>query len=476
MTSTQLSIVGLLLLMFAAPVPFAKAEDQRPNFLVILCDDLGYGDLGCFGHPQIKTPHLDRLAKQGVRLTDAYSAAPVCSAARAGILTGRTPTRVGVYDWIPHNHPMHVPASEVTIAGLLKEAGYDTCHSGKWHCNGKFNSPDQPQPGDHGFNHWFSTQNNAAPTHENPVNFVRNGKEVGPLEGYSCQIVADEASRWLKSGRDQEKPFFAWVCFHEPHEPVASPPDLVSQYASSKKRGEAEYYANVANMDRAVGSLMKTLDDLNLTDNTLVYFTSDNGPETLDRYNGAWRSHGSPGPLRGMKLHIYEGGIRVPSIARLPGKIQPGTESAEPFSGVDLLPTLCAMAGVTLPEDLVLDGANATSALLGKKVERDSPLFWHYYRALGTAKVAIRDGDWKLVAHWDGPVISPGASLKAGDYELIKNAKLSHYELYNLKADIAEENEVAAENLEVTAQMAAKIQEKYAEVIAEAPEWKVPAK
>ena len=124
---------------------------------MILCDDLGYGDLACYGHPHIKTPHLDKLATQGMRLTSCYAAAPVCSPSRAGMLTGRTPNRSGVYNWIPGNHVMHLRKDEVTVAGMLKASGYDTAHVGKWHCNGKFNSPAQPQPGDHGFNHWFAT-------------------------------------------------------------------------------------------------------------------------------------------------------------------------------------------------------------------------------------------------------------------------------------------------------------------------------
>ena len=135
-----------------------RIQKDRPNFLVILCDDLGYGDLACYGHPHIKTPHLDKLATQGMRLTSCYAAAPVCSPSRAGMLTGRTPNRSGVYNWIPGNHVMHLRKDEVTVAAMLKNSGYDTAHVGKWHCNGKFNSPAQPQPGDHGFNHWFATQ------------------------------------------------------------------------------------------------------------------------------------------------------------------------------------------------------------------------------------------------------------------------------------------------------------------------------
>ena len=151
------------------------APSKRPSFVVILCDDLGYGDLSCFGHPHIRTPNLDRLAQRGMRLTSCYSSAPVCSSSRAGLLTGRTPSRVGVYDWIPNNHVVHLRQEEVTVAALLRRAGYSTAHVGKWHCNGKFNQAAQPQPGDHGFEHWYSTQNNASPTHENPKNFVRNG-------------------------------------------------------------------------------------------------------------------------------------------------------------------------------------------------------------------------------------------------------------------------------------------------------------
>jgi arylsulfatase A len=199
-----------LTLVWSIAVPAAKAAD-RPNFLVILCDDLGYGDLGCYGHPVIKTPNLDKLAGEGIRFTDCYSSAPVCSSSRAGLLTGQTPDRVGVYDWIPPGHVMHLPAGRTTVATFLKNDVYATAHVGKWHCNGKFNSDAQPQPDDHGFQHWFSTQNNAAPRHENPTNFVRNGEKVGKLEGFSCQLVAEEGIRWLKSERNAANPFFLFV-------------------------------------------------------------------------------------------------------------------------------------------------------------------------------------------------------------------------------------------------------------------------
>ncbi|MEK6235911.1 MAG: sulfatase-like hydrolase/transferase, partial [Planctomycetales bacterium] len=234
--SARLILVAAFVASWATP---ASQVEAKPNIVVILCDDLGYGDLACYGHPHIKTPNLDRMAKDGVRLTDFYSTAPVCSPSRVGLLTGRSPNRAGVYDWIPASGNaakgrgrVHMRRSETTIPALLKDAGYATCVSGKWHCNAAFNSPKQPQPSDFGFDHWFATQNNAAPSHANPRNFVRNGKPVGPLQGYSCQIVVDEAIGWLEGHlrNNPRQPFFLYVPFHEPHEPVASPPELVAHY------------------------------------------------------------------------------------------------------------------------------------------------------------------------------------------------------------------------------------------------------
>ncbi len=470
-----LLVAGALVLFDQA----ATRAAERPNFLVILCDDLGYGDLGCYGHPSIKTPHLDVLAGQGIRFTDCYSAAPVCSSSRAGLMTGRTPCRSGIYDWISAGHPMHLRQGEPTIASLLKQAGYATCHVGKWHLNGKFNSPQQPQPGDHGFEHWMSTQNNAAPSHENPTNFVRNGERLGKQEGYSCEVVAREAIRWLSErrdgeGRDKSKPFFQFVCFHEPHEPIASPPDLVAQYPHATKEGEALYYANVTNMDRAVGRILRALDEQKLSDNTLVFFSSDNGPETLLRYPTGWRSHGSPGPLRGMKLHLYEGGIRVAGILRFPPKVKPGQTIHELVCSLDLLPTFCELAGVPLPAGRELDGTSLVPLLDGQPIHRTTPLFWHYFRSIGEPKAAMRVGDWMLLGHWDGPQLGPGSGVHQGDCETIKAAKLTKFELYNLKDDLAQETDLAEKEPARLKELSTMLVKKYEEVREEGPVWDVP--
>ena len=464
-----------LLMAFAwlAVLSAKESKKDRPNFLVILCDDLGYGDLACYGHPHTKTPHLDRLAKQGMRLTSCYAAAPVCSPSRAGMLTGRTPNRSGVYNWIPGNHVMHLRKDEVTVAMMLKESGYDTAHVGKWHCNGKFNSDAQPQPGDHGFNHWFATQNNAAPSHKNPRNFVRNGKAVGPMEGYACQLVADEGVEWLRNGRDKQKSFFLFTCFHEPHEPVASPDKMTAGYAEvAKNKLEAEYFANVENMDAAVGKLMAALYELKLADDTLVFFTSDNGPETLRRYGGAARSYGSPGPLRGMKLWLYEGGIRVPGILRFPGRIKPGSESDEPVCGLDVLPTLTTLAGIERKPDRPIDGSSFVEVFSGKPIRRTVPLYWHYYNALGAPKAAMRVGDWMVLGSWGKASGRGGGFFRAADQKLVKETPLSEFELYNLKADRDQEKNLAASEPEQLKKLTAMLVKKYREVQAEGPEWK----
>lgn len=427
---------------------------ERPNILVILCDDLGYGDLECFGHPHIQTPNLNRLAETGIRLTDCYSAAPVCSPSRVGLLTGRSPNRAGIYDWIPAagdeakpdaRDQVHLRKDEVTVAHLLKQAGYATCMSGKWHCNAKFNSLEQPQPGDAGFDYWFGTQNNAAPTHENPVNYVRNGADVGPLEGFSCQLAATEAIDWMnrhqRTAKDQ--PFFVYLAFHEPHEPVASPPELVERYRGvARNEDEAHFFANVANVDRAVGRVVASLEEQGLRENTLIFFSSDNGPETLNRYRGANRSYGRPTPLRGMKLWTTDAGFRVAGIVNWPAKIRAGSVCSQVVSSLDLLPTFCQLAEVRPPVGLQLDGTSIAPIFSGETVVRSKPLIWCYFNALNEHCVAMRDGQWKMLAKLDGGDLPKIQNVYDGNRDRILKAQLTDFELYQVASDVGEQEDV----------------------------------
>ena len=426
------------------------AEASRPNIVVILCDDLGWGDLQNYGHPSIKTPHLMEMAAEGIRFTSFYSASPVCSPSRVGLLTGRNPNRAGVYDWIPaaagdkppknSRNLVHMRPEEFTIAEMLKEAGYATCMSGKWHCNAMFNSEKQAQPGDHGFDYWFATQNNAAPSHENPVNFVRNGQETGPLKGYACQIVAQEAVEWIRGHheRSPDQPFFAYVAYHEPHEPVASPPDMVKKYESRSalNHDEAQYFANVENLDDATGKILQALEELGISDNTLVIFTSDNGPETLNRYRSANRSYGRPGPWRGMKLHTHEAGYRVAGIMRWPDQIKAGQISDEAVSSLDFLPTFATLAGATVPPDISLDGTDVSPLFSGKEFERSKPLVWLYLNAINSAKISMRHGNYKVLASLSNlPKLS---QVDEKNIEQVRNAKLLDFEIYDLSRDPVE--------------------------------------
>jgi putative heme-binding domain-containing protein len=424
----------------AAP-PAAAASQSRPNIVLFLADDLGYGELGCYGNPAAITPNLDRFAAAGLRLTDCHSASSVCSPSRSSLLTGRTPYRNGVFTWIPEGSPIHLRTSEIALPKLLRSAGYDTCHVGKWHLNGRFNSPEQPQPDAHGYDWWLATQNNAAPSHAFPKNFVRNGTAIGKVDDYSAPFIAQEAATWLREQRDPKKPFFLAVWTHEPHYPIASAERYEKLHAAIADREERTYRANITQLDDAFGTVMKALDEQGVADNTLVFFTSDNGPEGAgDKGPG----RGLAGNLRGRKRSMYEGGHRVPGIVRWPGKVEPGSTSDVPVIGSDFFPTALAAAGVEPPAGVTLDGVNLLPAFAGKPAKRPGPLYWRWG---GT--VAYREGPWKIVV----------------------DEKLEKPELYDLGSDVAERTDLAGREPERLSAMMTRLRAMTAELAAEAPAW-----
>lgn len=409
-----------------------------PNIIIIVADDLGYGDLGIFNNPIIKTPNLDQLAAEGIKMTDCYASSPMCSPSRAGLLTGRAPYRTGVYDWIAPDSTMYLTKEEVTIATLLKKKGYQTASIGKWHLNGKFNVPEQPQPNDHGFDYWFGCQYSLK--HLDPDGFFRNGESV-ITKGYAADIVADEAIDWLEQKRDPSLPFFQYIGFLEPHEPIFSPSGLTVEYADHGKR--AEYYANVANLDQAVGRIIKKLDDLNLSESTLVFFTSDNGPAQYTPNGYFNKSHGSAGPYKGYKRHMFEGGLRVPGIFRWKGTIAPGQTNETPMANTDLLPTICKLTGIKIPKDLILDGTDIGPIFYDKKMKRKKPLHWHFYDPWGGPQSLIRDGDFILGAQWNVGDFHKNGRFHPKEVSIIKSAELTDFKLYNIKKDVRQDIDIS---------------------------------
>ncbi len=477
------AIAGVAVAQPLAATAAGEATTQSlPNIVVVLCDDLGYGDLGCFGHKVIQTPNLDKMASEGIRLSNFYSAAAVSSPSRAGLLTGRNPNRAGFYDFIPGPKKsedcrdlVHLQAHEITIPALLKSAGYATCISGKWHCSSYFNSDKQPKPDHFGFDHWFATHNNASPNHRNPNNFVRNGEKVGELMGYSSEVVVNEAIGWLESRAD-DAPFYLQVTFHEPHENVASPRHLTQKYLSSaQNENEAMYFANVENMDTHLGRLMEYLKRVH-GDNTLVVFSSDNGPETLGRYSRAIHSYGSTGGLHGRKLWTTEGGVHVSGIMQwlgAKGKFTGETDAV--VSSLDYLPTFCELAGVALP-DRDLDGESFVSLLNKGEFERTKPLIWAFYDALNNQRVSMRYGDWKILCslEYKGEELPRLHNVYPGNYDSIKDAKMTNFSLYNLKEDRNETTDLSKSNKKQFEAMKKLLKSEYDKLVAGSHVWVRP--
>lgn len=436
-------VLSLFLLTICSTLAAEHTRKLPPNMVVFLADDMGWGDSATYGHKLIQTPNLDKLAAQGVKFTQCYSAAGVCSPSRSAILTGRTPYRNGVWRHLSGNHEAHLRASEITYPKLLKKIGYETCHIGKWHLNSRqqFNTDKFPQPGGHGYDYWFATHNNASPSHKYPDNFVRNGKPVGELKGYSAQLVAAEATRWLNEVRDKSKPFVLSVWFHEPHSPIATDPRFSDLY---KGHENSKYMGNITQLDHALGQVMAALDKEKVSDDTLLIFTSDNGPVA--------RFGGTTGGLRGGKRSDHEGGIRVPGVVRWPGHIKPGMTSDVPVIGTDIFATVLDITSIPLPKDRTIDGVSMVPAFAGKPVKRKVPLFWRTHVSPPGDRVALRIGDWKLVG----------------------NDALTKFQMYEIQKDWKEERDLAAEMPEKTEEMKKRLFEVWKSIETDGPDhwWK----
>ena len=496
----------LFALLLVCPV-FGK--DKQPNVVTLLVDDLGYRDIGCYGGP-VNTPVLDTLAAEGVRFTDFHSGAPVCSPSRATFLTGRNHIRAGVYSVLSEQrHKMHLLRSETTLAEVLKGEGFGTAHFGKWHLGMPVNNRDNPTPNEHGFDYWFGLVNGAHPSHKDPTNFLRNGKPVGPMKGYSCQLIVDEAIDWIdKHGTDA--PFFINIWFNEPHAVIAAPDEIVSKYGALNDQA-AIYNGTIDNTDRAIGRLIAKLEELGELDNTIIHYSSDNGSYRQER----------SGELRGKKGSHHEGGHRVPGIFYWKGKIPGGRVEKEPAGAVDLLPTICGLLGIEKPKGVFLDGSDLTPLLTGTgSFERHQPLFW-----MNGSTMALRMGNHTLLAPstarlpfdntkanrllqqtelalgddlqkelgglnlrsrmFNGRFANPEANRLRDEFRslfyfnealipLMKKGGVDRIQLYDLANDISQEQDIASENPEIVARMKKQANQLYKSVMADGPEYVTP--
>ena len=422
-----------------------------PSFVVIFCDDLGYGDLGCFGHPTIRTPHLDRMAAEGQRWTNFYVGASVCTPSRAALLTGRLPIRNGMMasGWrvLFPDSAGGLPASEMTIAEMLKSAGYATAAVGKWHLG---HLP-KYLPTAHGFDsYWgipYSNDMDAQPGFPGYQKMAKgDASYFAPIEQFNVPIISntevverpadqhtitrrytDHAIDFIKA--NQDKPFFLYLAHNLPHIPLF----VSDEFYGKSRRGI--FGDVVEEIDAGVGRILDTIREFDLADNTVVVFTSDNGPWLPFETHG-----GSAGLLRQGKGTTYEGGMRVPTIFWGPGLIRPGVR-AQMGATMDLLPTFCAMAGVKPPTDRTLDGVDLRSLLIGDSSEspRDAIFYWRAEKLF-----AVRKGPWK--AHF----ITQG-SYGIGGPRVEHNPPL----LYHLEHDPSEKYNVAATNPEIVEQLKA---------------------
>jgi arylsulfatase A-like enzyme len=410
----------------------------------ILIDDLGWKDLGCYGSTFYETPNIDGLASDGMRFTSAYAACPVCSPTRASILTGKYPARLHLTDWIPgHKRPraklrvpefnQELPLEEVTIAEVLKNAGYVSGSIGKWHLArppGAMGEGKAVFPGDQGFDFSFGGDHRGHP----PSYFYPYGIlniSSGVKGEYLTDRLTDEAEAFIE--KNKEKPFFLYLCQYGVHTPLQAKAEMVARYKKKAKTGEGQrnpvYAAMIQSVDESVGRIMRKLDEVKIANRTVIVFTSDNGgliPVT------------SNAPLRAGKGTLYEGGIRVPMIVRWPEAVNAKSTCDVPVASVDFHGSILEIAGVEgVPGDVV-DGVSIGSLLKQTgRVNRDA-IYWHY-------------------PHYHPGGATPCGAVREGDFKLIEFYEDGHLELYNLREDLSETNDVASKMPEKAAELRQKL-------------------
>lgn len=426
----KLSYSILLLLPIFASEEFSLAE--RPNVLIIYADDQGSLDLGCFADNELQTPNLDHLADQGLKLTQMYAPAPVCSASRTGLMTGRYPARAGQ----PGNGPLD--AGEVTIAETFSESGYRTGQVGKWHLG----STETQNPSGQGFGDWFGHLGGCIDNYShfffwagpNRHDLFDNGHEVHRPGEYFPDLMEARCKQFIDGGGEQ--PWLLYWAFNSPHYPYQGTPKWLKHYRDLPTP-RREYCAFVSSMDETIGRVIDHLDATGQRDNTIVIFQPDHGHSTEER---AFGGGGNAGPYRGAKFSLFEGGIRVPTVVRYPNGFPSNQTRDQFFAGCDWLPTLSDICGVPLPRDssgnpVKLDGISITDYLAENKALNRDPYYWQFGSGK-SSQWAVRAGSWKLIAN------PKDTSIKDPKLQRLS----TNYFLSNLESDPGEQTNLAKEN------------------------------
>ncbi|MCD6051065.1 MAG: sulfatase [Verrucomicrobia bacterium] len=425
--------LGLLMSVRAAEAP-------RPNIIFIMVDDMGWRELGCYGNTFNETPHLDQMAKAGMKFTQAYAAAPVCSPTRAALMTGQWPARLRITDYLgPQEKEKFLKPGTPVLSQLLKTQGYVSGLVGKWHLTGDY-TLNRGEPQKHGWDEVICSETTyIGPGYYFPPYKHMPEEKVLPGKEYLTDRLNHEAVEFIK--RNQRKPFFLYLSHYAPHTRLVGKPELVEKYrqkpGAGTERNNPQLAAMMETIDQGVGGIVRTLKELKLEENTLIIFTSDNGGEAT---RGQGKGITSVEPLRGGKSQLYEGGIRVSLLAHWPKGIRAGSECAVPVSTLDFFPTLLELTGGKVPDAKLQDGVSLAGLLRGEAKLTRQTLYWHYPLAQphflgGRSAGAIREGDFKLVEFYDTKEV----------------------EMYDLSKDISEQHNLAPAQPEKAAELKRKL-------------------